>query len=138
VHAVLASVPFDADADAVRATATLHARVLGATDDETAAAADVAQRALAHPVLVRAAAAAKRGLCRREAPVAVEIDGVLVEGVVDAAFRDADDGPWTVVDFKTDVQIGARHDDYVRQVALYARAIAEATGAPVAAVLLQL
>ena len=58
--------------------------------------------------------------------------------LVDAAFRDADDGPWTVVDFKTDVQIGARHDDYVRQVALYARAIAEATGAPVAAVLLQL
>ena len=37
-------------------------------------------------------------LCRRETPVAVEIDGVLVEGVVDAAFRDADDGPgrwWT-------------------------------------------
>ena len=70
--------------------------------------------------------------------VPVEIDGVLVEGVVDAAFRDTDDGPWTVVDFKTDVQIGARHEDYVRQVALYARAIAEATGAPVAAVLLQL
>ena len=138
VHAVLASVPFDADADAVRATATLHARVLGATADETASAADVARRALAHPILVRAAAAARRGLCRRETPVAVEIDGVLVEGVVDAAFRDTDDGPWTVVDFKTDVQIGARHEDYVRQVALYARAIAEATGAPVEAVLLQL
>lgn len=68
----------------------------------------------------------------------MEIAGVLVEGVVDVAFRDADDAPWTVVDFKTDVQIGARHEDYARQVALYARAIAEATGAGVEAVLLQL
>ena len=138
VHAVLASVPLDADPAAIRATAALHARVLGATDAESDGAAELAVRALAHPVLVRAAAAARRGLCRRETPVAVEIDGVLVEGVVDAAFRDADDGPWTVVDFKTDVQLGARREDYVRQVGLYARAIAEATGAPVRAVLLQL
>jgi hypothetical protein len=36
------------------------------------------------------------------------------------------------------VQLGARHDDYVRQVGLYARAIARASGAPVRAVLLQL
>ena len=138
VHAVLASVPFDASADTVRATAALHARVLGATGAEADGATDLAARALAHPILARAAAAARRGLCRRETPVAVEIDGVLVEGVVDAAFRDADDGPWTVVDFKTDVQIGVRREDYERQVALYARAIAEATGAPVNAVLLQL
>jgi ATP-dependent exoDNAse (exonuclease V) beta subunit len=112
--------------------------VLGANDAESEGAAELAARALAHPVLVRAAAAARHGLCRRETPVAMEIDGVLVEGVVDAAFRDADDGSWTVVDFKTDVQLGARREDYVRQVALYARAIAEATGAPVRAVLLQL
>lgn len=138
VHAVLASVPFDAAADAVQATSTLHARVLGAPADEAAAAAELVLRALAHPVLVRAAAAARLGQCRRETPVAMEIDGVLVEGVVDAAFRDPGGGPWTVVDFKTDLQIGARHDDYLRQVTLYARAIAEATGEPVEAVLLQL
>ncbi|MBY0274951.1 PD-(D/E)XK nuclease family protein, partial [Candidatus Binatia bacterium] len=106
--------------------------------DEATAAAELAQRALAHPVLVRAAAAARHGQCRRETPVAMEVDGVLVEGVVDAAFRDPGGGPWTVVDFKTDLQIGARHDDYVRQVMLYARAIAEATGEPAEAVLLQL
>jgi ATP-dependent helicase/nuclease subunit A len=137
VHAVLGTVPFDARSEAVRAVAALHGRVLGAPDDEVAAAAELAGRALAHPLLVRAAAAARQGLCRRETPVAMEIDGVLVEGVVDVAFRDGD-GPWMVVDFKTDLQIGARHDDYARQVALYARAIAEATGAPVEAVLLQL
>ena len=138
VHAVLASVPLDAGPDTVRATAALHARVLGATDDEAAGATDLATRALAHPILGRAATAARRGLCRRETPVAVEIDGVLVEGVVDVAFRDTADGPWTVVDFKTDLQIGARREDYMRQVALYAHAIAEASAAPVEAVLLQL
>lgn len=138
VHAVLAAVPFDADPATIHATAALHARVLGASDDEAASAAEVAARALAHPILERAARAARRGLCRRETPVAMELDGVMVEGVVDAAFRERDDGPWIVVDFKTDVQIGARREEYLRQVQLYALAIARATGAEVEAVLLQL
>jgi hypothetical protein len=43
-----------------------------------------------------------------------------------------------VVDFKTDVQIGGRLAEYVRQVELYALAIARATGVPAGAVLLQL
>ena len=89
--------------------------------------------ALAHPVLRRAAAART---CRREVPIALTLDdGVLVEGVVDAAF--VDDGGWTVVDFKTDVELGGRIEEYRRQVALYARAIARATGASVRGVLLR-
>ena len=63
-------------------------------------------------------------------------DGVLVEGVVDAAF--VEDGVWTVVDFKTDVELANRLDEYRRQVALYAAAIAGATGAPARGVLLQI
>ena len=57
----------------------------------------------------RAAAAAE---CRREAALAVTLDdGTLVEGVADLAFLDTSgDGAarWTVVDFKTDREIGGR------------------------------
>ncbi|MEW6271043.1 MAG: PD-(D/E)XK nuclease family protein, partial [Thermodesulfobacteriota bacterium] len=138
VHAVLATIPLDADASAVAAAATLHGRVLGAAPDEVEAASGTALRALAHPVLARAAAAAKRGACRRECPVTLELDGVLVEGVVDVAFRE--DGPaagWTVVDFKSDLEIAGRLDEYRRQVELYALAVARATGMPARAVLLR-
>ena len=53
----------------------------------------------------------------------------------DAAF--ADDDGWTVIDFKTDVELGARRAEYARQVALYAEAIAQATGRPARGVLLR-
>ena len=43
---------------------------------------------------------------------------------------------WTVVDFKTDVEIAGRREDYERQVSLYAKAVAEATGEPTRGVLL--
>ena len=56
--------------------------------------------------------------------------------MVDAAF--VEDGVWTVVDFKTDVELANRLDEYRRQVALYAAAIAGATGAPARGVLLQI
>jgi len=62
-------------------------------------------------------------------------DGVLVEGVVDAAFRDGDG--WTVLDFKTDVEITGRVEEYKRQVALYAQAIERATGVAARGVLLR-
>lgn len=142
VHAVLATVPFDAS-DAphapVEEVARLHGRVFGATDAEVAAAVDVVARVLAHPLLARARAAARRGDCRREAPVSMRADdGVLVEGVVDVAFRE--DGVWTVVDYKTDRDLeeaGGAIDVYRRQVALYAEMITRATGEPARAVLMQ-
>ena len=58
-----------------------------------------------------------------------EDDGSIVEGVVDLAFFDDKTG-WTVVDFKTDLDMGDRRDAYARQVAVYARALSTATGAP--------
>ena len=65
-------------------------------------------------------------------------DGSLVEGVVDLAFRE--EGPagatWTVVDFKTDVELAASPVVYEAQVAAYAKAIAAATGEPARGVLL--
>ena len=157
VHQVLADVPLadappgDVAADsrapgatagasaAVSAVARLNGRILGATEEEIAAAAGVAARVLEHPLLARARAASRRGECRREAPVSMRADdGRVIEGTVDVAFRE--DGVWTVVDYKTDREIGetgGAAEAYRRQVALYARMIARATGEPAQAVLMR-
>lgn len=132
VHAVLAAVPLDGDAAAVADAARIQGRIVGASDEEIAAARDAVAAALAHPLLVRARAAAR---VERETAVMVrEEDGSILEGVVDLAFLE--ESGWTVVDFKTDVELGAREDAYVRQVEAYARAIAAATGAPAVGALL--
>jgi ATP-dependent exoDNAse (exonuclease V) beta subunit len=91
---------------------------------------------LAHDLLARARAAGARGRCRRETPVTYTLpDGTLVEGVVDLAFEDG--GRWVVVDYKTDRELAALGEDQYRlQVALYASAIAQATGSPCDGVLL--
>jgi ATP-dependent exoDNAse (exonuclease V) beta subunit len=61
----------------------------------------------------------------------------LIEGFVDLAFEEA--GKWTVVDFKTDRQIGEDGiERYRRQVAFYASAIQKATGQPTRGVLLRI
>src|SRR5207244_2302510 len=127
VHAVLAAVELDADHAGVADAAALHGRLLGATAEEVEAAVDTATRALAHPLLRRAADAARAGRCRRECPVGVQVaGGVLVEGVIDAAFLEDGEG-WTVVDFKTDVEIAGRIEAYRGKVGLYAEAVGQAT-----------
>jgi len=137
VHAVLAAVELDADRAGVADVAALQGRLLGARAEEVEAAADTAARALAHPLLRRAADAARAGRCRRECPVGVKLAGdVVVEGVVDAAFLE-DGAGWTVVDFKTDVEIAGRLEEYRRQVGLYAEAVRRATGGPARGVLLR-
>jgi ATP-dependent exoDNAse (exonuclease V) beta subunit len=136
VHAVLATVPLDAPSERVREVAVMQGRVLGADDEEVAAAAEVADRVLAHDLLGRARAAAARHACRREAPVMMtDAAGTLIEGVVDLAFEDA--GEWTVVDFKTDQELKAAIDLYRRQVGLYAEMVAAATGQPARPVLMR-
>ena len=140
VHAVLSAVELNADKPEVRQVADLHGHMLGATLEEIAAAAETVARALAHPLMRRASAAFIKGRCRRETPIAVQLeDGTLVEGKVDLAFRDeTGTGSWTVVDFKTDFEIAGRLDEYREQVALYALAISRATGVGVKGVLLRM
>jgi len=137
VHSLVAQVPFGAPRTLLDDLALTEARVLGLDSDEAAAAAAVVERLLAHDVLVRARAAESRGTCRRETPVSCTMaDGTLVEGVVDLAFEEA--GEWTVVDYKTDREIAADGEErYRRQVALYAWAIAQATGQPARGVLIR-
>jgi ATP-dependent exoDNAse (exonuclease V) beta subunit len=136
VHAVLATAPLSADAERVRQVVELQGRILGATDRESTAATEVVRSVLAHPLLERARGAEERGECRRETPVAARFGEVLVEGVVDLAFREK--GRWVVVDFKTDQEIERELDVYRRQVGLYAAVIGKATGEPSEPVLMRI
>ncbi|HSB11698.1 MAG TPA: UvrD-helicase domain-containing protein [Blastocatellia bacterium] len=140
VHAVLSVVDLNADRAGVNAVASLQGRLLGASAEEIDAAAETSSRALAHPLMRRAAAAFASGRCRRESPVAIKLeDGLLVEGIVDLTFIDESDlEKWIVVDFKTDFEIGAKLEEYSNQVELYARAIRQASGLKTQAVLLRI
>jgi ATP-dependent exoDNAse (exonuclease V) beta subunit len=133
VHAVLATVALDAGKDAIADAARIQGRMTGATEEEVLAAHDVVLAALAHPLFARARSAER---VLRETPLMLrEDDGSIIEGIVDLAFFEKGAG-WTVIDFKTDLDFGARKAAYARQVAVYARAIAEATGAPAKGALL--
>ena len=139
VHAILAEVELDAEDAGVSVVAAAQGRILGASAEEIDAGAVAAKAALLHPILRRAAASDKRGECRREAPILLPLeDGTVIEGVIDLAFREMGDaGPeWTVVDFKTDVELMGRQDKYETQILLYVKAISAATGEPSKGVLL--
>jgi len=129
VHAVLARVPLDASRQTLADVSGVEARVLGLEPEDAVSASLVVERVLAHDVLLRARAAEARGACRRETPITCVLpDGTLLEGVVDLAFEH--NQTWTVVDYKTDREMAAEGEaQYRRQVALYASAIALATGA---------
>jgi ATP-dependent exoDNAse (exonuclease V) beta subunit len=141
VHAVLATLPLDANATDVSELAALHAKLFGAPDDERDAAAAIARRLLQHPRMAaaRAAEAAGRRVWR-EAPVSLRIEDAsgapqIVDGQVDLAYET--EHGWVIVDFKTDIEIASAQDAYKQQVALYVEAVQRATGQPANGVLLR-
>jgi ATP-dependent exoDNAse (exonuclease V) beta subunit len=138
VHTVLATVPLDAPGQDVARVADTQARLLGLDAADARSAAGLVSRVLETPLLQQAREAAARGRCRRECPVSLVLpDGTLVEGVVDLAFER--DEEWVVVDYKTDREIAATGEEqYRRQIAIYASAIAHATGRPARGVLVSL
>jgi ATP-dependent exoDNAse (exonuclease V) beta subunit len=137
VHAVLAQAPFEASAAELDDVAAVEARILGLSSAEASSAVEVVGRAFAHDLIRRASQAAERGACRRETPVTVTLsDGTLVEGIVDLAFEQ--DGVWWVIDYKTDRDLAQEGEaQYRQQIALYASAIAAATGSSVTGCLLR-
>jgi ATP-dependent exoDNAse (exonuclease V) beta subunit len=140
VHALLASIDLDAGIDAIKASAAVNGRLVGATDKEVEAAIATVGGALAHPILRRAAASARKGRLRRETPVLLRRDdGSLVEGVVDLAFCEdtSDFVGWTVVDFKTGREVDAM-SLYIAQVRAYSEAVSAATGSPARGIILVL
>jgi len=140
VHAVLSVVALDADRAEVEKVGRVQGRIFGATSEEIGAATETVSKALRHPLMQQAAAAASKGRCRREVPVAIKLqEGTIVEGIVDLAFQQEDkDNIWTVVDYKTDFEIKGRLEEYRNQVSIYALAISHATGQEVRSVLLRL
>ncbi|MGD0072824.1 MAG: UvrD-helicase domain-containing protein [Candidatus Binataceae bacterium] len=136
VHEILLGVAFDSDRETITRVAAFRGRILGASDDEVRAAVEAVSRALGSPVMIRARDAATAQV-RRECSVLVKIeDGTLVEGVADLAFIEPSRAVWTVVDFKTDLEISGRIDEYRAQLGIYLRGIRESTGQPARGVIL--
>jgi ATP-dependent exoDNAse (exonuclease V) beta subunit len=134
VHAILMSVGPKAQEDSIARFAAMHARILGASNDETSAAVKAVVKALKSPLMSRAAVAAE---VRRESPVLVRLDdGLLIEGIADLVFEEAQG--WTVIDFKTDAEIAGRLNEYRAQLGLYVRGIRVTTGRHAMGVLLWL
>ena len=130
VHAVLQDVGLGGGA--VRRVVEMNARVLGATAEEAAAAAEAVSAALGHPLLERARAAER---CHREYPVTLRLEGNRVmDGVIDLAF--VEDGAWVVVDFKTDADGAGKRTQYQRQLQWYGYALMRLTGMKARGVLL--
>ena len=140
VHTIMSAVDLNAEPLMIDELAKIQGRLFGATEEEIRAAIKIVTSALAHPLLRRAAAANARGNCRREIPIIMALDnGRMLEGIVDLAFREEENGTlWTVVDYKTDFEIKGRLDEYRRQVGLYVQGIARATKQSAQGVLLRL
>jgi len=129
VHSVLSVVALDADSESIEKVARVQGRVLGAIEEEVEAAVETVAAVLRCPIIVSGAAAESAGSCRREVPVTLRLENqLIVEGVVDLAYQSTKGDVWTVVDYKTDFELGGRSKEYSRQVWLYALAISRATG----------
>jgi ATP-dependent helicase/nuclease subunit A len=130
VHLTMLRAPFDASANEIGKIASSAAKMIGAPDDEVAAAVNAVKAALQSSLMRRAKAAPT---IVRECPLILRLeDGTAVEGIADLAFAEnTDDGAvWTVVDFKTDVEVAGRLDEYRAQIRFYVRAVRESTGRP--------
>ena len=124
VHALLRDAAFDASGEELLQLATFQARLLNAPAEEVAAGVEAARRAFRHPLMGRVRAAARS---HREYPVTLAEDGgSILEGVIDLAFLE--DDVWQIVDFKTDVDIRSRIEEYTIQVRWYVHAIERITG----------
>jgi len=131
VHAVLATVPLDAEPNLVERAARIQARLLNASEDEGRAGVEVVVAVLRHDLLTRARASAS---VRRETPVSwVQKDGTLIEGVLDLAFDE--NGATVVVDFKTDHELAVGEARYRAQLRQYLGAVSRVTGRPASGVL---
>ncbi|HEX7282064.1 MAG TPA: UvrD-helicase domain-containing protein [Vicinamibacterales bacterium] len=142
VHALLATLPLDVSPSEVVELAALHAKLFAASDAERDAAAEIAVTLIKHARWQAARAAAAQGRrVWREVPVSMLMPAepgappTIVDGQVDLAYET--ENGWVVIDFKTDIEIVSAQDAYKQQVALYAEAVAKATGQPATGVLLR-
>src|SRR5208282_4224852 len=136
VHLTMLRAPIGADAREIGKIAASAAKMIGAPDEEIAAAVTAVKAALGSPLMRRAAAAQT---AMRECPLMILLeDGTAVEGIADLVFAEntGDGAVWTVVDFKTDVEVASRLDEYRAQIRFYVRAVRESTGRPASGAIL--
>ncbi|MGC2760731.1 MAG: UvrD-helicase domain-containing protein [Candidatus Binatus sp.] len=136
VHLTMLRAPIDADAREIGKIAAAAAKMIGAPEQEVVAAAYAVKAALKSPLMRRAKAAAT---VMRECPLMIRLeDGTAVEGIADLAFAEnsVDGAVWTVVDFKTDVDVASRLDEYRAQIRFYVRAVRESTARPASGAIL--
>jgi ATP-dependent exoDNAse (exonuclease V) beta subunit len=137
VHATIATVALDADAEAVLNTARTHARMLLADEQEASAAADAVTQALNTSLFDEVRAAQAAGTCLRECPLLWRLpDGAILEGTVDVVYEHG--AGLTILDFKTDREPSELKDQYERQLRLYCQAFASLRGKPVRGVLVSI
>jgi len=136
VHLAMLRAPIDADAREIGKIAASAAKMIGAPEDEVAAAVSAVKVALKSPLMRRAKAA---DTVMRECPLMIRLeDGTAVEGIADLAFAEItnDGAVWTVVDFKTDIDVASRLDEYRAQIRFYVRAVRDSTGRPASGAIL--
>ncbi|MBY0504829.1 MAG: UvrD-helicase domain-containing protein [Bryobacteraceae bacterium] len=131
VHAVLSQVDLRATPETIILETGLHARILGADEDEALAAANAVRNALQHPYLEQARQARR---LHREWPVSWRAAGRLLEGRIDLAFLD--ERGWTIIDFKTTADLTLHRRRYATQLAWYVAAVETLTGQAARGVLL--
>ncbi len=134
VHNLLRDVDFKAGEAEVLKLARLHGRVLGADSEQIVQAVAAVLEALRHPLLRQAREADRT---YRELPILLRSqDGRIMEGTIDLLFLAQ--GIWTVLDFKTDSDLGAQSERQLAQLSWYLEAVTQLTGQPARGVLLGL
>ena len=139
VHAILAEVELDAEAAGVALVAAAQGRILGASADEIEAGSPPRRPRCCHPIMRRAAASISAASAGERPRSCSPRGGRHGDRGRDRSGvpRAAPTGPeWTVVDFKTDVELSERKAQNTTQILLYVKAIRAATGEPAKGVLL--
>jgi ATP-dependent helicase/nuclease subunit A len=133
VHAVLAAVPLDAGERVVSQVAQAQSRIVPLegrepyVGEEVYAAVEVVTSVLRDSLFDRVRLAERAGRCERELPVTWKApDGTLIEGAADLVFEDLTG--ITVIDFKTDRELGGDLERYRRQLSVYCQALGSLRG----------
>ena len=118
---------WDWDEAMLEKAALAWAPLEGLTPEAAQEAAQMALKALSHPLLVRA----RRSSCLlRELPLSrKQEDGTYLKAVMDLVFLEGKE--WVIVDYKTDRNPEERREAYLKQLALYAQLLKKAPGLPV-------
>jgi ATP-dependent exoDNAse (exonuclease V) beta subunit len=115
---------WDWDASLIEKAALAWAPLEGLAPEAAQEAAQMASRALSHPILIRAR---KSSRLLRELPLSLkQEDGTYLKAVMDLVFQEGDE--WVIVDYKTDRDPALQAEAYRKQIEHYAELLEKTTG----------